>query len=46
MVKIKTIGGTRDIYLNPETDKCEKIYDSGTCTFFFRFYVLNIYFKK
>ena len=31
--KIKTIGGTRDIYLNPETDKCEKIYDSGTCNF-------------
>ena len=31
--KIKTIGGTRDIYLNPETDKCEKIFDSGTCNF-------------
>ena len=31
--KIKTIGGTRNFYLNPETDKCEKIYDSGTCNF-------------
>lgn len=31
--KIKTIGGTRNIYLNPETDKCEKIFDSGTCNF-------------
>ena len=31
--KITTIGGTRDIYLNPETDKCEKIYESGTCNF-------------
>jgi hypothetical protein len=31
--KITTIGGTRDIYLNPETDKCEKISDSGTCNF-------------
>ena len=31
--KITTIGGTRDIYLNPETDKCEKIHDSGTCNF-------------
>ena len=31
--KIKTIGGVRDIYLNPETDKCEKVFDSGTCNF-------------
>ena len=31
--KITTIGGTRDIYLNPETDRCEKIFDSGTCNF-------------
>ena len=31
--KIKTIGGSRNIYLNPETDKCEKIYESGTCNF-------------
>lgn len=28
--KITTIGGTRDIYLNPNTDKCEKIHEAGT----------------
>ena len=31
--KITTIGGVRDIYLNPETDKCEKKFESGVCNF-------------